>query len=285
MSETQPKPDDLDIIRNALKERDQRAQQPVPLLPVREEASDAPEVPKMQIKGVREREQLQICQCCGVEFTTIAVWLFSKWVPVVNCHDCEKLVKAAKPSRTAPRGRSEAAWIAVVGEHYGAFDERKLKPEACRLLPKLLAWRPAKSGDLMWKGIGLIGDTNLGKSFMIHRLGCVLYVEGYDVFATCGVDLMWNISNLDKREAYRERCINAEILLLDDADKAKLTDAVEADFYGILEMRRRFHRPVIATVNVGGASIAAAGSEARGAPIATRLRDLCDFIQIKPDTE
>lgn len=195
-----------------------------------------------------------------------------KPLTVSICDPCDKLRDTTKPHIS---GRKNEGWIAKVGTHYGSFDSNKLPAGAARIADAFLNWRPHIDA---WRGVGLIGPTNNGKSFLLHELGRRLWLANFDIFPTSGVEFGWICGSLDaNRETYRNRCATAAVLLLDDADKLRLTDRTESDFYGILELRRRNHLPILATLNVGGDTLAGMGSDNRGAPIVTRLRDLCDF--------
>lgn len=213
--------------------------------------------------------------------------IFGKRLVPMHCEDCEKTlaVSEADDSRLSVanrdrerRARLEAQWIAMVGPYYTGFNEAMLPAVIRPHVRSVLEW-DAQSA----KGVGFLGTTYTGKSRLIHALGYRLHMAGHDVFATSGIEFQEKCTSQVHDPGWRgylAQCCESAILVLDDADKLRLTDAVEAAYYGMLERRRKWCLPVLATLNVGGDTIASMGSASRGGPIATRLRDLCGFIPL-----
>jgi hypothetical protein len=219
-----------------------------------------------------------ICRVCEQPFEsevcqeTLAA--FGRALCASICDVCASATKAA-PDPEVERQRRGSRWIQTVGSYYEVYDSAKLPEEIKPHTEQILKWQPMKGHP----GIGLIGPTHTAKSKVIHELGRRLYMDGYDVFPTSGMEfqtmVLKQVSNRDAWDGYLERCEKAHVLLLDDADKLKLTDAVEAWYYGMLEARRKWLRPVLATVNVAGDQMT--GSENRLPAIVSRLRDLCEW--------
>lgn len=233
-----------------------------------------------------------ICQGCGAAFPfrpdPVVVSAFGYDLAPSHCEECDAS-RIINTPYDAPRSRvvddlardakRADEWQSLTGPYFANFNASLLPRAIVPHVETVMVWMPDSA-----RGIGFMGSTGTGKSRVIHELGRQLYMEGLDVFATSGIEFQRRvISQIQDRDGWRRylaRCEDSAILVLDDADKLKLTDAVEAEYYGMLEVRRRWLRPVLATLNVSGADIAASGSSNRGGPIATRLRDLCDFIPV-----
>lgn len=120
---------------------------------------------------------------------------------------------------------------------------------------------------------------------MLFELGRRLFIRGHDVYPTSGIEFAEKVQSqvTDKEdfEWYMQRVKHCKILIMDDADKMNMTPAVEASYYGMLEYRRRFQKPILVSVNSRGKDIAERATENRGEPIVNRLRDLCEIIELK----
>ena len=66
-----------------------------------------------------------------------------------------------------------------------------------------------------------------------------------------------------------------DVLYLDDLDKAKFTERIEAEIYHVINSRTENGKPILATVNTQGDALADLMSDNRGWPIVRRLRDYC----------
>lgn len=239
-------------------------------------------------------DETPICRACGQLFEAEACDLapFGKRLAPTICDPCAiarealpltvEQQKAGLPylNRNAapmdPRIARNAAWSEMVGSYFDGFRED--------LLPKVI--KPHASKVLAWtmkdKGVGFTGPTHGGKSRVIHELGRKLYVSGVDVFPTSGIAFQDAVSRqVDFKaefESYLRRAKTCSVLLLDDADKLKFTEAVEAAYYALFEERRRFQRPILVTTNLRGQEMSGSGN--RMPAIVSRLRDLCEFIAV-----
>jgi DNA replication protein DnaC len=177
--------------------------------------------------------------------------------------------------------RRRKMWVGMTGIRYSDFRAAELPTAIQSHAEKVLAWEPQP------KGIGLVGPSRVGKSPLIYALGQSLFVAGIDVMPTSGLEFQRKfhraIEHREQWETYLKDCEDCEVLLIDDADKLNLTAGVEAEYYGMLEHRRNWQRPVLCTLNLTGPEFAALGRDRsdRSAAIVERPRDLCEFIQIE----
>lgn len=73
-----------------------------------------------------------------------------------------------------------------------------------------------------------------------------------------------------------DRLAAVDVLFLDDLGKAKWTEGTEAQMFDLIDERTREGRPILATTNDSGESLAARLSTDRREPLIRRLRDYCD---------
>lgn len=221
-----------------------------------------------------------VCKWCKRTFET-EVYIFSngRTMKAGICNPCAE-EREAKVHPDVVRAKRDVAWGRMVGGYFHIFDPNRIPTVMLPHFEDALTWKPTNT-----RGIGFMGKSRSAKSKVITELGRRLYITGTDVFPTSGVEFQEKVvAQVEDREgfgSYIQRVKTCHVLLLDDADKLKLTEAVEAAYYSMLEYRRRFQKPVLVTVNLNGQQMAAAASENRGEPIINRLRDVCEIIELK----
>lgn len=195
------------------------------------------------------------------------------------CDPCsEERKKMERPEINLERRKQ--AWDRMVGSYYYTFDPDRIPQSIRPHLDDVFGWHPDSP-----KGVGFLGKSRAGKSRVLFELGRRLYVRGQDVYPTSGIEFAEKVAgqvhNKEDFESYMARVKNCKILVLDDADKLNFTPAVEASYYGMLEYRRRFQKPILVSVNSTGKEMAQNATQNRGEPIVNRLRDLCEIIELK----
>jgi DNA replication protein DnaC len=195
------------------------------------------------------------------------------------CDRCHERREAAQPVAVKDEKRKQD-WDRRVGPYYYTFDPDKIPQAIQPHLDSVFNWHPDSP-----RGVGFIGKSRTGKSRVLFELGRRLFIRGQDVYPTSGIEFAEKVaSQVTDREGfewYLQRVKHCKILVFDDCDKLNFTPAVEAAYYGMLEYRRRFQRPILASVNCNGKAMANAASDNRGEPIVNRLRDLCEIIELK----
>lgn len=194
------------------------------------------------------------------------------------CDPCQSAKE--EELETQSRGSHAAgrpAWEEICPEAYRGFKMEKLPVDSRHVAFKALEWQ--------WnpKGVGLIGDSRAGKTFIMHELARRIYVEGGKIKLTSGTEFAYacGSSEAGERRAMIDSCISVSHLFLDDIDKMKMTDRVESDFYHVIEQRRRAMKPVFVTLNASGAELTQKMSANGGDPIVNRLRhDVCEFYAV-----
>jgi DNA replication protein DnaC len=75
-----------------------------------------------------------------------------------------------------------------------------------------------------------------------------------------------------------QRLYSAPVVFLDDVGKCRLTERGEAELFGLVENRTANGKPIIATTNFVGDSLANTMRGETGQPLVRRLREFCDCI-------
>ena len=81
-----------------------------------------------------------------------------------------------------------------------------------------------------------------------------------------------------KSERWLDEVNNAALVFLDDLGKCRLTERGEAELFGIVESRMANMRPIIATTNFVGTTLAGGLRPDIGSALVRRLRECCDAI-------
>ncbi len=195
-----------------------------------------------------------------------------------ECVDAEKarrgLDRHGAPCKP-PAARS--TWRALCPPRYAAFDLARLPARGKAIAAAVLAWQPAHTPG---RGLAIVGESDCGKSMLLHEVARRAWVSGWDVHCTLSTEFAWHMGDLQQRQPFLQRCLDCALLLLDDIGKARLTDRVETDLYHLLEHRERWQKPILWSANLKGAHLAATMSEDRAAPIVNRLRRSAEVFSV-----
>lgn len=213
-----------------------------------------------------------LCHTCGEEFIYDLPEILH-WKPV-NCPACRELEDAERASREQHeihRQRRDE-WRAMCPTIYRQTDRARL-PKAAT--DKVMAW---KYGP---KGLVLHGKTGRGKTRAAFLLMERLHMEGRSVAVFHGNAFGHQCSErfgAFEGEAWIDGLACKDVVFFDDLGKFKLTERVEAELFGLVEMRVAWRRPIIATLNLGGDSLAGKLTGDRGEPMVRRLREFCEPV-------
>ena len=72
--------------------------------------------------------------------------------------------------------------------------------------------------------------------------------------------------------------IFADVVLLDDLGKEKLTERCEVELFNLIEERSQHCRPVIVTTNANGQTLEDRFDDDRSGPFLRRVREFCDSV-------
>jgi len=132
------------------------------------------------------------------------------------------------------------------------------------------------------RGILLHGPTERGKTRAAWSLLRRLHFEGREIVAFNAVsfshEVGYHFGPDGNAVRWVRRIYNAAIVFLDDVGKCRLTERGEAELFGLVETRTAQDRPIIATTNFVGNTLAATMHPETGAALVRRLREFCECI-------
>jgi len=134
----------------------------------------------------------------------------------------------------------------------------------------------ANSWSYSPKGFGLVGESGKGKTRAIFQILKREHHKGKSIHYTTGTGFAHRLADLSKAKIEIDDCINADILFLDDLDKAKFTERVESSLMHVIEERNKRLKPIIFAVNASGKQLSDMFTENRSEPILRRLREFCE---------
>jgi DNA replication protein DnaC len=161
-----------------------------------------------------------------------------------------------------------------------AFGSHLFETDLSRLDPKLQ--QIANDYTYSERGVGFIGNSNIGKSRCIFSIVRKLALEGRSFLFLTGPQLAQTLKDTrsdDARDRHdaREMLEDARrmsLLVLDDIAQEKSSGEVLTAFWDLLNARRERKLPLFWTSNVPLAQFRARFEESKAESIITRLRDV-----------
>jgi DNA replication protein DnaC len=135
--------------------------------------------------------------------------------------------------------------------------------------------------------MGMIGTSGKGKTRASVLLLERMHDEGRTTFFISATDLALNSANqFADNPATKEiaksiltMCRSAEVLVLDDLGKGRMTDRSESELYDLLEYRTSRKMPTIWTSNSDARGLIAMFSKDRGDAIIRRLAEFSTIVK------
>lgn len=185
----------------------------------------------------------------------------------------ERSEAAAEQLAQLERERSEAAWLKSFPPLYRQTDPVRLPLQ--EQFRRVMAWQYGP------RGLILGGPTGTGKTRTAWLLLQRLHNEGRQIVAFDALGFSHEVSARfgdGSGESWADGVARADVVFLDDLGKAKLTERVESELFGLIERRTANLLPIIATMNATGAGLAAKTTDDRGEPLLRRLREFCEAV-------
>lgn len=240
-----------------------------------------------------EKRRLQNCARCGEEhYGPVFECMGREFLLDFLCPKCDDEVEREELAREAQarasKGRQsitdaeagQSQWRNQVCpfQRFHHIERSKLPAAALPHWDGVMAWCPEDYDT----GLVLVGPSETGKSMLIHALAEKLFLSGAGVFVTYMAAFARTVGShrTTEREELLDRCVSSPVLVLDDIDKAKLTDRVETDLFYVIDTRERYERPMLGTLNADPAQLGAMMGENRGMPLLNRLKRNCQFVKI-----
>ncbi|MBM3836338.1 MAG: ATP-binding protein [Verrucomicrobia bacterium] len=230
---------------------------------------------EFQMETLTERTITKTCRECGQSFS-MDYPAFAKFVEV--CPACSERHAEQDQRELLLRSatmRAEA-WRRICPP--GFMDTQPHKLPRPSLLQKVLAWEYGPRGLL------LHGETGRGKSRCVwallkreHQAG--RSVRALDAKAAYDYGALF-AKSCEVANEWLERLITADVLLLDDVFKSRLTDSFEQALFVLVTQRTERHRPLIVTCNDVGDFLLSRMSADRGVALVRRLREYTNQISV-----
>ena len=234
--------------------------------------------PAEVINSISDMPATFLCRVCGGLVTIYDPFISGIAIKLgVTCEKCceaDNRERAASAIESRVRSRFNQFKF-ICPEDFMETDPRRLPLPG--KLDQVTRW---KFGA---RGLTLRGPTGTGKSRCMWVLAKRQFMAGKSIRAldhtlhnTYGAIFA---RGSEAAERWAAAVTTADILLLDDVFKAKLTDSLEAALFSVISCRTERNRPIIATLNDTGSSLASRLTEDRGAAMVRRLREFSEAIE------
>lgn len=202
---------------------------------------------------------------------------------VYFCPECGTQ-NVAEPGEGGRRARTCGPCVRELGERkfrllcpplYRHSEEARLPAEQRQ---RADAW---KFGPV---GLLFTGESGKGKTRLAWRTIKRVFLERRLSFASFDcVSFGHAVAGMysgysENPNAWLEEVAIKDLVFFDDLGKLKMTERAETELFGLIERRCSALRPIIATTNDSGDSLAARMSENRGPSLIRRLREFCEVI-------
>ena len=241
-----------------------------------------------EIEAVRRTRDSATCTGCQAPFafywqtSARAERLRQKPALCLKCH------RKAEEDKAREKRMDEFREANPLSRHYL---HQKGSPPRPAQYAAVMNWREwSDDGDRLSQGLVLVGDSFTGKTTAVYHLFRKLIESGHAypaVIVNAG-----QLNTIPERVMDRtigefmEQLQTAELLLIDDLDKVRITPRVASELWNLFEVRLRGHEsPVFITLNTRTQrdfirlfSGREADSRKVGESIYNRLRQACQFI-------
>lgn len=240
-------------------------------LPAPEQAAPEqdPRIIKAAALAEEPKPETVSCLSCNKSFQTVPLYIGTRRMSQdYQCPECQAKVAAMAQENAARaadmqrekdaekfRAQREREWTEMKLP-YSDFDRGELRTQALAVLPEVLAWTPCN------KGIGIVGSTGLGKSYLMMALMKRLYLNyslnvRYLSMSNFGTTIgaMFKRDN-DAAAEWLEALCNEPVLYLDDLGKEMRTDRSVTSLFEILKTRAEKNLPTFWTCNYSGGWLA-----------------------------
>lgn len=190
-----------------------------------------------------------------------------------NCVPCSKKIdeEMSALEKKEREFRFKSNWKEMCPPLYRDTDLKRLPKQA----RKVMEW------EFGSQGLMIAGDTGKGKTRAAFLLMERLHSEGLSVGIFHGNSFSHQCA-VKFFESNGERWIaelaNRKVVFFDDLGKFKMTERVEAELFGLIEMRIANLLPVIVTTNMTGGELKGKMTSDRGEPLVRRLCEFCETV-------
>ena len=215
---------------------------------------------------------------CGKVFEGKEVMFNGKPLAPKFCPECITSIRSAGEiqAKADRKAGLEESWKKFCPAAFQEFQTDRIPDKT--MLAAILRW---KYGP---RGLMISGLTRAGKTRSAWQLLQREHFLNRTTAKVTGMDVMLYVEALMKEDAdtggwISERA-NADLLLLDDCFKAKMTPRAEEALFAIVDHRTQHGLPMIVTLNDSVDSLLPRLSDDRGAPLVARLKEFCEVLKV-----
>jgi DNA replication protein DnaC len=226
-----------------------------------------------------------------------------------HCQECDDRITAEREAKEAAKAAEEAARQAQDRGEWIARNKGKLPSIIRAATPELFrrtdiahpkfnsnAWAKVKShrlsGDVPW--IGFVGMTGRCKSRMAFlyaselvermtdcRIPSFAFVASYEIGDAVTRQYGGDFQQKDEARRFLDKLRDADVLLIDDLGKGRLTPAVASELFALIDYRHAHLAATIWTSNSSPEAIAAGLPEDMAGPFAGRIVESSKIFTFK----
>jgi hypothetical protein len=222
------------------------------------------------------------CDQCGAIFEYEPHLLSGReCFPESTCEQCQttKLEEHQKQVAEELRLRRAHDLKALIPPLYRTTDKRRLPAGLIKLVD---SWQYG------WKGLGLVGISGSKKTRTSALILERMHFEGRSIYFVSETRLIAAAINLwsdsfSEREAAKtilQKCNMAEVLLIDDLGKSRMSERAEITLYDLLEHRSSQMMPILWTSNFTQEELHEIMSPNRADSVIRRLLDFSEIISL-----
>lgn len=226
------------------------------------------------------------CSDCGEKFDAYDIeWMGREIFRQQRCEKCTEAAQKAfedaekvKLAESREQAQQEA-FTAICPPLYRDTEASQLHPKFREIA---MNWRYSS------KGLGLVGIAGTGKTRAAYLLIQRMLTLGYTAQATNSTSFaklcVEQFTDDKSRRASAEKAMKsiyrADIWLLDDLGKQRMTERTETELYAVLEHRSSQKLPTIWTANAESDALRRMFSDEHREPIMRRLIDFTTIVAV-----
>ena len=219
------------------------------------------------------------CKKCDADFKA-GQWLSYRQDFCEKCSEYEIVQHDEQQRREALEAKAQRKldrWRCICPPLYQTTDLSRLPGVVRPAIDKVLGWECGP------RGMVLHGETGLGKTRVAMMALKGHHMAGLKVVPLLAGKFAYQVMTLlgestSAFAAWYEGLIAADIVLLDDLGKEKMTERCETELFNLIEERSQHLRPLIVTTNTVGDSLEDKLSDDRSGPLLRRVREFCEPV-------
>lgn len=223
------------------------------------------------------------CKVCAKPFVSEPVRLWDCEIPVTVCEACAPMVtEHYSCDREQDRAVTQNPWWdETCPPNYRELITGKRWPEHCdrKAIDRVQAWTASEP-----KGLVLLGSSGAGKTLSLWAKARDLERSGIKPVFLSAVEFARKLATAARDLDRAEWLMRAQVLIIDDLGKEKLTAAVAPLIWEVLDSRHNHGRLTLISTRFRGQEFVSRFSEpVLGEDIRGRIAESCTVVQFGLD--